>query len=268
MYIPYCAYGQTLHGKIIYDAEGPFNNGVFHSADSGANWQIERVSDFEAWLPSLCKTRDYYYYFVIKDYQRDLCFARKSIQNGSWSEPKVITTTFCNSALYWKYVAIADNDTLHVCWLDRRHEKTSFNFEGSSRHNYNVVYCHRKDAENEWSKDTILSKNLPYSYTPTMSVEGNEVVVVWAGAAKDDRLTDIYYVTSRDGGKTWTKPLKVTDSAKDGITSGMPQVALQNGIIHLFYIQGKLNYREVSSGMAKLNQPPWPIYYTQRPFPD
>ncbi len=120
----------------------------------------------------------------------------------------------------------------------------------------------------------ILSEGLLYAYSPSISVEGDKVVVAWAGVKsdKDGRNewdpSDIYFVTSKDGGKTWAKPMQVTDGFKNGVTSGRPQVALHKGVIHLFYIQGKLNYQEVSAGAAKLNQPPWPIYYTQRPFPD
>jgi Neuraminidase (sialidase) len=72
---------------------------------------------------------------------------------------------------------------------------------------------------------------------------------------------DIYYVTSKDGGKTWAKPLKVTDNVKDGIRTSGPQVAVQNGVIHLFYVQGKED-RHLS------RQAPWPVYYQQRPFPN
>ena len=72
---------------------------------------------------------------------------------------------------------------------------------------------------------------------------------------------DIYYATSSDGGKTWAKPLRVTDVAKDGITAAEPQVAVQNGVIHLFYVQGKEDPH-----LSRQN--PWPIYYTQRPFPN
>ncbi|HVU09390.1 MAG TPA: sialidase family protein [Verrucomicrobiae bacterium] len=273
MYIPYCVRGHTRREKIFYEGEGPFNNGVFHSADSGANWQMERVSDFEGWLPSLCKTKGCYYYIAAKNHQKDLWFSRKPDQNASWSEPDAITKTFCNSALYWKYVAAADNDTIHLCWLDRRHEKTRISLEDYSHHNYEVAYCHRKDSDDHWSKSIILSKGLFYSYSPSMSVEGDKIVVAWAGiqAAEDwhneDNPNDIYYVTSKDGGNTWTEPLKVTNAAKDGVTSGKPEVMLLNGIIHLFYIQGKMDLQQVG-GLTKLNQPPWPIYYTQRPFPN
>jgi hypothetical protein len=273
-YIPYRLIGEAWLGNGVSIDDSLFHNGVFHSSDSGMTWKIERISAFEAWLPSLCKTKDYYYYLGVNNYQRNLWYSRKSAGGGSWDIPKVITKTFCNSVLYWKYVVTGEGDTVHLCWLDRRHEKSRFNLEDPYRRNYEVAYCHRNDSDSGWSKDIILSKGLFYSYSPTMSVEGYKIVVAWAGIrrAKDwyneDNPNDIYYVTSKDGGKTWTEPLKVTDGAKDGITSGKPQVMLLNGNIHLFYIQGKMNLKQESPGLTKLNQPPWPIYYTQRPFPD
>ena len=162
---------------------------------------------------------------------------------------------------------------MHVCWLDSRHERRRANPVYPGRENYEVAYCHRKDSDASWSKDVILSKGLLYAYSPSISVEGENIVVAWAGANDKDGHNefwpnDIYYAISKDGGNTWTKPVRITEGFKDGITSGRPQVALHNGVIHLFYIQGKLNYEEVSAGMVKLNQPPWPIYYTQRPFPN
>ena len=121
----------------------------------------------------------------------------------------------------------------------------------------------------------LLSKGLLYAYAPTISAEGDKVVVAWAGIQTTDKQhtdmgpNDIYYVTSKNGGKTWTDPMKVTDGAKDGFTSGMPQVALLNGTIHLLYTQGQLEKpNQLSPGLTRLNQPPWPIYYTQRPFPE
>ena len=140
--------------------------------------------------------------------------------------------------------------------------------------NYEVAYSRCRDSDGEWSKDVILSKGLKYAYCPVMSLEGDKIVIAWAGAqsAPDGHYefdpNDIYYVTSNDGGKAWTKPMQVTNGAKDGLTAGRPQVALLNGVIHLFYIQGKMNLKELSPGLVKLNQSPWPIYYTQRPFPD
>jgi hypothetical protein len=279
MYIPYCLSGETYSENTIFDDLGPFNNGVFHSVDSGMTWQMERVSDSAAYLPSIIQTKNSCYYLAASRALKrgqgwELWFARKPVGGNAWDAKKEITKSFCDSALYWKYVSVAADDTIHVCWLDRQHEKTRFSLGDSQRRNYEIVYCHRADADKEWGQQVILSKGLLYSYSPALSVEGNNIVVAWAGVqTAPDRHSehspnDIYFVTSKDGGKTWSKMLKATDRAKDGITSGKPQVMLLNGVIHLFYIQGNLNLKQESPGLTKLNQPPWPIYYTQRPFPN
>ena len=275
MYIPYGVAGTTV---TSYSEQGPFNNGVFHSSDAGMTWEMERISNTQAFYPSICGSKGYYYYFEESTSNKRgqgfaLCFSRKLISRGSWSAPEAVTKTVAYGA-NMNYIVVPVDDTIHVCWMDRRHNKWRFNPEGPPIENDDIAYCHRKDSDSGWSSDVILSKGLLYSYAPSMSVEGNNVVVAWAGiqtAGKwhtDYDPNDIYYVTSKDGGNTWSKPLNVTDCAKDGVTSGKPQVMLLNGVIHLFYIQGKRESQQLSSGLTKLNQEPWPIYYTQRPFPD
>jgi len=150
-----------------------------------------------------------------------------------------------------------------------------FNLTGPPVENNDIYYRRRKDADREWSKEVLLSGGLLYCYAPTMSAEGDNVVVVWAGIQTANNQhtylgpNDIYYVTSKDGGKTWTKPLKVTDGAKDGISAGMPQVALLNGVIHLLYIQrAQRSPKEISPGLTKLGADPWSIYHQQRHFPE
>lgn len=94
-------------------------------------------------------------------------------------------------------------------------------------------------------------------------MEGNRIVVAWVGAIDKNGSHDVFYATSKDGGKTWARPLKVTESAKDEITSERTQVVLQNGVIHLFYAQGKWDRHE-----QVRSQGSWPVYYQQRPFPN
>jgi hypothetical protein len=270
IYLPYCVNGETLTSGGL--ADSPFNNGAFHSGDSGATWQMERISDFDAFDPSIFRTKSCCYYFAIKHPAYELWFSCKPVGGGSWDVPGSVTKTYVT--VFGSYVAAAEEDTIHLCWMDRRHNKWRFNIDMPNVENDDIVYCHRKDSDSGWSKDVILSKGVLYCYAPSMSVEGDKIVVVWAGiqtAGKwhtDNDPNDIYYVISKDGGNTWTRPLKVTDGAKDGMTAGHPQVMLLNGVIHLFYIQGKMDLQQLSPGLTKLNQPPWPIYYTQRPFPD
>ena len=270
IYLPYCMFSETLTDAV---RAGPFDNGVFHSTNSGETWQIERISVFEAGDPTVCRTKDCYYYFATRGLNNgyELWFSRKSNEGNSWSTPTTTTKTF--AVELGRYDVVAEGDTVHVCWMDRRHNKWRFDLSGPAIENDDIYYSHRKDSDSDWGKDVLLSKGVEYCYAPSISAEGNKVVVAWAGIPSAGKYhtdydpNDIFYVTSGDGGKTWTRPLKVTDGAKDGMTAGHPEVMLLNGVIHLFYIQGKMNLQQVG-GLTKLNQPPWPIYYTERPFPN
>jgi hypothetical protein len=279
MYIPYSLEAFTIGTGGAAIARGPFYSGVFHSEDAGQTWLKERVSDTYDYLPGLKCTKSYCYFFAVSlpsgtNNTIDLWFSRKPVDAKIWDKPIVATKTFGRSGLLWKYVVEADEETVHLCWLDQRHEKTRLNLVYPRRENYEVVYSRRKDSDTTWSNDVILSKGLLYSYAPSMSVEGDRIVVVWSGIRDADdwhheqAANDIYYVTSNDGGKSWAKMSKLTDSAGKGITSGRPQVILLDGIIHVCYIQGTLNLKQESPGLSLLNQPPWPVYYQQLPFPN
>jgi len=269
VYIPFSLAAITV--GAYSSSHGPFNNGVLYSPDFGKTWQMEKISDVEvhAGAYPMCKTEKYNYYFAG---DQPFWSSRKS-DDSKWETPQLIAKTFAIS-VGWS-AETGEGDTVHVCWMDRRHNKWRFNIDGPPIENDNIYYCRRKDSDSDWSKDVLLSKGLEYCYPPSISAEGKNVVVVWAGIASADKHhseykpNDIYYVTSKNGGETWTKPVKITDKAKDGIVSGRPKVVLLNGTIHLFYTQGELEKaKELSPGLTRLNDQPWPIYYTQRPFPD
>lgn len=272
-YIPFSIVASkvTQHGKsITVDAtQGPFVNGVFHSSDLGKTWQIEKISNHSAIGPDMSETAGYVYYFAGI---HPLWSSRKALDAEKWEEAQTITETF--SMQGWFAATSDGRDTIHVCWMDRRHDKWRFNIDGPPIENDDIYYCHRKDVDSNWSKEILLSRGLEYCYPPSISAEGQNVVVVWAGTASADKHhseylpNDIYYVTSKDGGETWANPTKITDKAKDGVVSGRPKVVLLDGIIHLLYTQGAPEKaQEISSGLTRLDDQPWPIYYTQRPFP-
>lgn len=258
VYVPYLLKANTFIPPNT-SSHGPYSSGVFYSADSGETWQLEKISELSSGESEMCKTKDYNYYFGIGG---KIWSSRKAVDGGSWSPPQILTQTFSGRR---GGGAVAEGDTVHFCWLDRRHEKWRFSIDDTYVGNYEVFYRQRKDADSTWQKDIIISKGLLFSYWPSMSVEGDRIVVAWQSEESNQpgHSSDIYYATSKDGGKKWTRPLKVTDRAKDGFTSERPQVAVQNGVIHLFYAQGKWD-----SHVQVSQQGGWPIYYQQRPFPN
>jgi hypothetical protein len=248
-------------------------NGVLASFDGGQTWRAQPIGGTYSGWPVVVRTTGAYYYFAkaIMGTPFELWYARCALDSEVWSLPETMNKSVARK-LSENLHAAAEGDTLHLCWLDARHEKTRLSLMRPREENFEVAYTHRKDSDRAWAKDIILSKGLRWAYSPSLSVEGDNVVVAWAGAPSGARNgehdpSDIYYAFSKDSGLSWTRPLRVTDGFKSGITSARPQIVLHNGVIHLFYVQGKLSYQHVSAGMIKLNQPPWPIYYQQRPFP-
>jgi hypothetical protein len=273
LYIPFSFLGETYTPPNTW-SNSPFCAGVFHSRDYGKSGELEKVSNFDAGMPAMCKTTGGYYYTGVRYpiTRHGVWASRKPISGNTWEQPRMIAESFANVSGH--FAVTGEDDTAHICWMDRRHNKWRFNLTGPPIENNDIYYRRRKDSDSEWGKEVWLSKGMLYCYAPTIAAEGDNVVVVWAGigdAGKqhtDMGPNDIYYVTSKDGGATWTKPLKVTDRAKNGSTAGMPQVALLNGTIHLLHIQGSQRTpTEPSPGLTKLGNDPWPIYYTQRPFP-
>jgi hypothetical protein len=269
----YCLAARTFFGINSVTA-GPFNNGVFHSPDLGNTWEMQSVSSVETSNASVCRTKAQYYYFGMSTGSgkgHELWFSQRPVDGNLWTPPTTITKNLAKA--YNRYVATTANDVVHLCWMDATHEKWNLNLQAPYRENYEIAYCHRTDNQGGWSKEIVLSKGLSYAYAPSMAADGEKVVIAWAGIEASKRAhsaqdpNDVYYVTSSDGGKSWSHVRKLTDKAKDGFTSGEPRVVLQNGTIHLLYTQGKLNIQSVSPGLTKLNQSPWPIYYTRRPFP-
>ena len=77
-----------------------------------------------------------------------------------------------------------------------------------------------------------------------MSVEGDKVVVVWHNLGEKRGTTRrrspyasaaIYYATSKDAGRTWSRPTKIEHSEDSAGSLPCPQVILYQKVIHVFY---------------------------------
>jgi hypothetical protein len=128
LYIPYCLGGFTYNENGVAITRGPYIDGVFHSSDGGMTWQMEQVSNYDTFDPSVCRSKDHCYYFATGGMGVNsgwtLWFSQKQIGADSWDVPKLVTKTFASA--YGHYVVATEGDTAHVCWMDRRHNNLNF----------------------------------------------------------------------------------------------------------------------------------------------
>src|SRR6266496_1700121 len=85
---------------------------------------------------AMCGTSGYDHYFSISMAADALSYSRKPVGDGAWSAAETIIKTFTRK----RFVALGQDDTVHLCWLDRRHEKKTLNPVYPNRGNYEVAY--------------------------------------------------------------------------------------------------------------------------------
>ena len=282
VYVPY-----TVECDAIYGAEhqtgdvGPDQTGLLCSGGDYSDWSTIAFFNHITSSQGVFATRTNVYLLCldVTDLKtRGLWCVKLPRTADARPEPERIAPTYCGS-INGGYSAVTDGATLHLVWLDTRHERSHdlramLTGGQSLEENLELYYRNRDDSASDWTKEILLSKGLDFVFSPKMALDGQNVVVAWAGYRGDKgktgsefHPTDIYFITSRDGGKSWSRVARVTDNAKQGIITGHPQVALYNGVIHLFYIQGKLEEHNLGGGLRRLNQEPWSIIYQHRFFP-
>lgn len=276
IYIPYMVECSAFYGsQKETGGSGPWQTGILHSTEDYSRWTRLKLFDIYTMAQSAFVTHDNLYFFVQRLGENNknvwgLWCSRMPRTADAPSAPERVVPTY-RADIFGGYSVATDNDTIHLVWLDGRHvsggQLYALAHDRADRANLELYYRSRKDSASVWTTEILLSKGLRFVFSPSMAVEGNNMVVVWQGYQEgygEFVPSDIYFTTSRDGGKTWTPTARATDNAKSGLVSGRPSVALHNGVIHLFYIQGK---RENIAGAGQ-RQDGWPIIYQHRLFPE
>jgi len=277
IYIPYTVECSAIYGsKHSVGSVGPSQTGLLYATGDQSKWTKMPLLDAHTFGSWAVATPDNIYCFAnrIQGPQKLWGLWCSTISRTTSAQPvnELIAPTYCHQTYGICSVATSD-ETVHLVWLDgrhqRRHDPRSIVTGGQAwEANFEIYYRRRKDSESEWNKEMLLSKGIDYVFGPQMAVEGNNIVVVWSGYQGDKGKTgsdyhpsDIYFRKSADGGETWTLTSRVTTNSQAGLVSGRPQVALHNGIIHLFYIRGKVTERRAGVGKK-----PWAIIHQQRAF--
>lgn len=109
--------------------------------------------------------------------------------------------------------------TIHVVWYDNR--------DG----NYEIYYKRSTDAGSVWSPDIRLTNNSFESRSPSISLSGSNVYVVWQDTR--DGNWEIYFKSSTDAGVNWGSDIRLTNNAS---SSEEPSAASAGSFIHIVWV--------------------------------
>lgn len=259
VYVAYTVECGSVYGSNrVVNSTGPNQAGLLFGIGDSSHWTKLKLLDAYTSWQDVFATRENLYFLASGG------GSMEKIRSGLWSvrvprkinvptAPELVASSFARDS--GKYSAVTDGETIHLAWLDNRHERyhnlrAMLTDIPAGENNWELYYRSRKDSDSAWTKEILLSKGLDFAFDPHVAVEGENIVVVWAGYPKDEKMavpwfhpSDIYFTTSRDGGRTWKPAARLTDNAKAGTASINPQVVLHQGVIHLFYSIGQLVYQ-------------------------
>src|SRR5215213_1052197 len=130
-------------------------------------------------------------------------------------------------------VASSDNN-VYVTWQDNM-------FGRNKQLNYDILFKSSSDGGRTFGDVLNLSNNSGFSEHPQISVNGNNVYVVWADNTQLNR--DIYLISSSDGGRTFGDVLNLSNNAGK---SSFPKVsAFENNV----YVAWNLDRDDTASTM-------------------
>ncbi len=230
--------GSVVHVVWMDDRDGG-NPEIYYkrSTDGGESWEADTrltndpaVSEF----PSVSVSGQVVH--VVWDDNRDGNFEiyyKRSTDGGvSWSEDTRLTNYSAHS--YSPSVSVSGL-AVHVVWYDFR--------DG----NFEIYYKRSTDGGVSWSEDTRLTNYSFTSASPSVSVSGQVVHVVWQDGRDDN--WEIYYKRSDDGGVSWG--IADTRLTNNSAESQLPSVAVSGSIVHVVWMDKR--------------DDDWEIYYKRDP---
>ncbi len=120
-----------------------------------------------------------------------------------------------------------------IVWSDKR--------DGISNNNYEIYYSRSTNGGTSWGTDTRLTNDSAQSDSPSVSVSGQLVIVVWDDYREIS--TKSYYKRSTDGGVSWGADTKLVEPG------GSPSVSVSGSMVHMVWnAMGKTGYKRSADG--------------------
>jgi len=214
------ASGSSVH--LVWSENIAFeNNAAYYnrSTDGGVSWQgtsgiqLSNNPSTSEVFPSISLS-DTHLHVVWTE--NDEIYYRQSLTNGTSWNPIVRLT---NDPSYSRSPCIsASAQDIHVAWQDRR--------DG----HWGIYYKRSTDGGSSWGEDTQLTNTPAPAYTPSLSVSGTVVHVVWED--NRDGNKEVYYKRSTNGGASWGEDTRLTNNSADSYN---PSVAVSGTVVNVVW---------------------------------
>jgi hypothetical protein len=173
----------------------------------------------------------------------------------SWSDARDISSTSGKSMD--PCVAIAPDGTVHAVWADTTDSTTG----PEIWHSFSI------DKGATWSKAKNVSHTLGDARCPALACgRENEVFVCWTDKVGDKVNSDIFFASSRDGGKSFSKAANVSNNPGD---SSAPSIAVDGSGIYLAWSDSstRTGQRDIFVMTSRDGGESWEKYIDVAPTP-
>ncbi len=141
----------------------------------------------------------------------------RSLNSGvTWGERIRLTNHIGNST---NASVSAVDKVVHVVWQDDRNGNNG---------NTEIYYKRSTDSGLTWGPDVRLTNNSFQSNTPSATVMGNTIIVVWSDLREGN--AEIFSLRSTDNGDTWSDEVRMTNTQRPSLA---PKIAMEGAFAFL-----------------------------------
>jgi hypothetical protein len=187
--------------------ERPDVYGVF-SSDGGVSWsKAQNISDTlgKSFDPDVAIAPDGTIHVVWADTTGtdtgpEIWHAKSTDKGVTWSKGKNISSTLGDAR--GPRLVCGPKNEIYLCWVDKL----------SDTRTPDVMFSSSSDGGKSFSRATHLANTRTLCADPVIAADDKGIYLAWSDLT-DRRVEDIFFMASRDGGKTWEKQLNITRTA-------------------------------------------------------